>query len=97
MFFFTGLERLIQFHQTEKHGLPVQLDKYIPNEPPPPESREKGRTNALHHAIQGGIEQNVLNILKHKKCPDINSRDSEGVELVYILHLVRKMYRYYYS
>lgn len=78
-FFLTaGLEKLIQFHQTESHGLPAQLDKYIAHDPPPPESRERGRTNAFHLAIQGGLEQNVINIINHKKRPSPNSRDSEG-------------------
>ena len=82
--FLTGLENLIQFHQTERHGLPVLLEKYISNEPPPPESRKNGRTNALHLAIEGGIEQNVINIIKHKKHPDVNSRDADG--MLNILH-----------
>jgi len=64
----------------------VLLDKYIPKDAPPPESLRTGRTNALHFAIQGGIEANVINILNHKKCPNLNARDSEGWNLCILSH-----------
>ena len=57
----------------------MKLEKCVGNgQPPPPESRKTGRTNILHQALLSGIEGNVLQVLQHKKCPNINAKDGEG-------------------
>lgn len=73
-----GLEHLVSHYQTDKSDIVCRLEKAVPHQPPPPECRHSGRTNALHLALLAGVEENINRILEHKKCPNINSKDTDG-------------------
>lgn len=45
-----GLDTLIEYYQSENHGLKAILNKPLKGSPPPHDARRHGRTNLLHRA-----------------------------------------------
>jgi hypothetical protein len=73
-----GLEELVKTYMQESGPLPCKLKTFIKNYPPPNSSRKYGITLTLHRvALESSVD--MLNeVLKNKRCPQINIKDSDG-------------------
>lgn len=82
-----GLENFIAHLQNNTvQQLKVKLLHGISLNPPPPHTRKTGRTNVLHLAIGGGVEDNVLNLLRNEKFhkENVDSKNCDGTPALHL-------------
>ncbi|XP_013774828.1 tyrosine-protein kinase shark-like [Limulus polyphemus] len=78
-----GLEVLIDYYQKKADGLVTQLRVMCKAQPPPPDTRQHGRSNLLHRATQEGDVMVVGELLK--SCyRSLDAKNQEGQSAMHL-------------
>ncbi len=74
-----GIDRLVDKFKLEKGILPCRLKNFVPGNLPPNSALQLGfHTHLLHRLVLEGSIYLVTQVIKHPKCPQINTKDLNG-------------------
>lgn len=73
-----GLDKLIEFYIEGANHLPTRLTNLCKGTLPPAKVRKEGPTNLLHIAVEKERADITTKILKHRLCPDVDSKNETG-------------------
>jgi len=74
-----GLDMLVDKFKFEKGILPTRLKNFVPGNLPPNSALQLGfHTHLLHRLVIEGSFNLVNQVIRHPKCPQINTKDSHG-------------------